>query len=50
MAKRIDKVKIDEFENLESYKGFIVKGNKYKCICDMKLSHDDIVIANLKKR
>lgn len=49
MAKRIDKVNIDEFENLTFYKGSIIKGNKYKCVRDVKFTHDGIVIANLKK-
>ena len=49
MSKKIDKVNLDEFENLESFKGSIIKGNKYKCTRDMKFAHDGIIIASLKK-
>lgn len=49
MAKRIYKVNIDEFKNLASHKGSIIKGNKYKCIRDITFIHNNKAIAKLKK-
>lgn len=49
MSKNIEKVNIDEFKNLASHKGSIIKGNKYKCINDIIFTNNNRDIAELKK-
>lgn len=49
MSKKIYKVNVDEFKNLSSYKGSIIKGNKYKCISDITFTYNNRTIANVKK-